>query len=564
MNRVLAIGLDGASPHLVNEWAEHLPNLRHMMTRGAHGTLESVVPPRSVPAWYCFATGMNPAKIGVFGFSQRIPDTYDYTFANLTHCRAPTLWQWLNRHAVKTAVVHVPGTFPPHEIDGVLVSGWPAPLNRGNLVYTHPEAQSREIDRRLGRPFEFTSDKPMRTDNDAEMLEERLRLTQMQGDVAFWTLSEHEWDVGVVVLTATDQAAHQFWRHMEPGHPAHDPNLALHFRDALLHVYQAADAQVGRLLKLLDPEDTVLVVSDHGFGSAYRTFFLNEWLRQQGYLVLQNGGESGQMGWRSSLLGRASAPLFRLNQASPFFRRLSGPFKKRALSNLLRDEYVRFREKGLVRLSHLPVDWNRTRAYCPDEASLYLNLRGRDPAGIVNPGHEAERLIAEIMRGLQSIADPDTGTPVPVTLHRKETVFSGPFMIDAPELVVVMDGYATEVMAELGGDRLFVPAGSRSGTHTLEGILIACGPDVIPGRKLRASLMDIAPTISHMVGVPVAQESDGEVLFRMFVDDAELKLRSIRTAPAGLHVSDAELGDAYTEEELLHVEQQLRDLGYLG
>ena len=85
MNRVLVIGLDGASPHLVSEWAEHLPNLRRMMTRGAHGTLESVVPPRSVPAWYCFATGMNPAKIGVFGFSQRIPDTYDYTFANLTH-----------------------------------------------------------------------------------------------------------------------------------------------------------------------------------------------------------------------------------------------------------------------------------------------------------------------------------------------------------------------------------------------------------------------------------------------------------------------------------------------
>jgi predicted AlkP superfamily phosphohydrolase/phosphomutase len=285
---VLVIGLDGGSLHLVSKWAEHLPNLRRTMIRGAHGTLESVVPPRSVPAWYCFATGMNPAKIGVFGFSQRIPGTYDYTFANLTHCQAPTMWQWLNKHGVKTAVVHVPGTFPPHEIDGVLVSGWPAPLNRGNLVYTYPEALSRGIDLRLGQPFEFVSQKPMRTDNDAEMLQERLRLTRMQGDVAHWTLSEHEWDAAVVVFTATDQAAHQFWRHMDPEHPSHDPQAALRFGDSLLRVYQSADQEVGRLLSLLDEGDTVFVVSDHGFGPTDRTFYLNEWLRRKGYLVLED------------------------------------------------------------------------------------------------------------------------------------------------------------------------------------------------------------------------------------------------------------------------------------
>jgi len=84
VNRVLIIGLDGASPHLVRRWRDDLPNLQRLVTEGTSGTLCSVVPPRSIPAWYCFATGMNPAKIGVFGFSQRRPGTYDYTFANLT------------------------------------------------------------------------------------------------------------------------------------------------------------------------------------------------------------------------------------------------------------------------------------------------------------------------------------------------------------------------------------------------------------------------------------------------------------------------------------------------
>ncbi|HIE38013.1 MAG TPA: hypothetical protein EYP77_02910, partial [Anaerolineae bacterium] len=197
MNRVLVIGLDGASPHLIQRWQDELPNLRRLMVDGVSGTLWSVVPPRSVPAWYCFATGMNPAKIGVFGFSQRRPGTYDYTFANLTFCRAPTFWQWLNQHGVRTAVVHVPGTFPPHPVDGVMVSGWPAPLNRGNLIYTYPLELSRELDRHLGRPFEFASEKPMRTDNDSEMLAERLRILRMHGEAARYVLNRYDWRVGV-------------------------------------------------------------------------------------------------------------------------------------------------------------------------------------------------------------------------------------------------------------------------------------------------------------------------------------------------------------------------------
>ncbi len=178
MNRILIIGLDGASPHLIKRWQDDLPSLRRLIAEGTSGTLWSVIPPRSVPAWYCFATGMNRAKIGIFGFSQRRPGTCDYTFANLTFCRAPTFWQWLNQYGVCTAVIHMPGTFPPHPVDGAMVSGWPAPLNRGNLIYTYPPELSREVDRFLGQPFEFISPKGIERANEAEMLPERLRIVQ--------------------------------------------------------------------------------------------------------------------------------------------------------------------------------------------------------------------------------------------------------------------------------------------------------------------------------------------------------------------------------------------------
>ncbi len=561
MQRVLIIGLDGASPHLVQRWQDDLPNLRRLIVEGTFGTLWSVVPPRSVPAWYCFATGMNPAKIGVFGFSQRRPGTYDYTFANLTFCKAPTFWRWLNRYGVHTAIIHVPGTFPPHQVNGVMVSGWPAPLNRGNLIYTHPPELSRELDRYLGQPFEFASNKPMRLDNDAEMLAERLRIIRMHGKVARYVLTRYEWQVGVVVFGSLDRASHQFWRHIDPDHPAHDPALAEKFADALKRVYQAADDEVGRLLELLTPDDTVFVVSDHGFGPAYRIFYINEWLKQKGYLVLKDEKAAGRVSWRTRLIGRLSQPLIWLNNASPTFRRLIAPLKKRALSNLIRDEYVRVKEKGLVRLNHLPVDWERTLAYCPDEASLYLNLKGRDPQGVVEPGPEAEALLEKLIAGLRSIPDPNTGKPVRVLLYRKEEIYSGPFLKDAPDLIVAMDDYTTEVMAELGSGALFVPSSFRSGTHNLKGLLIARGPNIKRGIELDAGIMDIAPTIEYLMGVPVPEDSDGRILYELLEEESIAVQRSIQYES---EATTQEVEREYTQEELEQVEKQLRDLGYLG
>lgn len=549
-NKILIIGLDGASPHLIRRWRDSLPHLSRLMDEGASGTLTSVIPPRSIPAWYCFATGMNPAKLGVFGFSQRIPGQYDYTFANMTYCRAPAFWQWLNQRGFKTAVIHLPGTYPPPALDGALVSGWPAPLNRGNLIYTHPPELSRQLDRALGRPFEFLSPKPMQSDDVAEALADRLRITQMHGEVARKVLAEQAWDVGVVVFSELDRASHQFWRRSDPARPAT-------VGDALRQVYAACDAEVGRLLALLDEGDSVFIVSDHGFGPARRLFYLNEWLRQQGYLVMQAEAPAK----RPALIGKLAAPLFWLNRASPAFRRLAAPFKKRALANFIRHEYVLAKEGGRARLNHLPVDWPRTRAYCPDEGALYLNLKGRDPEGGVQPGPEADALLAEIAGALRQIPDPGTGEPVPVELFRKQDVYAGPYLAAAPEMLVVMDGYATEVMAEMGRGRLWVEPSPRRGTHTREGVLIARGPGIPPGSRFDAGLMDVIPTILHMLGLPIPDELDGVPLLELFSDDASPRNRPVEK----LHARwDSPESSAFTDDEARQVEKRLRDLGYLG
>lgn len=561
MPKILLIGLDGASPHLVQKWRSFLPNLSRLMDKGASGTLLSVVPPRSIPAWYCFATGMNPAKLGVFGFSQRRPDTYDYTFANFTFCQAPPFWHWLNEKDIEAGIIHLPGTYPPRPLNGFMVSGWPGPLNRGNLTYTYPPELSREIDDLLRRPFELISPKSIERDNDAEMLAERLRILEMHGDTAYHLLQSNQWQVAVVVFSSLDRASHQFWRHMDPNHPHHDPTSANQFGTALQKVYEANDNQVGRLLGLLDENDWVFIVSDHGFGPVHRTFYINEWLRQNGYLVLKDNAASSKTRSARQLLGKLTAPLFWLNQSSPLFRKMADPFKKRALSNLVRDSYVKTKYEGLVRLNHLPVDWQKTQAYSPDESSLYLNLCGRDPQGVVPQGNEAARLLTEIEEKLHQLRDPITGDLITVQVHRKEAVYNGPFVGDAPDLIIDMDNYRTEVMAELENGRLIDHSPIRSGNHTPEGLLIAAGPGIMPGQKIDAGLMDIAPTILHMLSIDVPEAIDGQVCLDLFSPDSEIRQREIKQNSA----SYAEIkSEKFTEEEEAQVEKQLRDLGYLN
>ncbi len=561
MNRILIIGLDGASPHLVRRWADDLPHLRQLMQEGAAGTLWSVIPPRSIPAWYCFATGMNPARLGVFGFSQRRPGTYDYTFANFTFCQAPAFWEWAGRWGRRMAVLFVPGTFPPRPVNGIFVSGWPAPLNRGGLIYTHPPDLSRAIDRVLRKPFEFDSPIPIERDNEAQALPERLRILREHGEVAAHVLRHHEWDAAVVVLTPIDRASHQFWKHMDPSHPQHDPVAAQRWGDALKRVYQAADEQVGRLLDLVDEGDWVFVISDHGFGPTHRTFYLNEWLHRHGYLTLKDPRAVGRVDRWTRWLGRLSAPLFWLNQASPLFRKVAAPFKKRLLSNLLRDAYVRTRTGGRVRLNHLPVDWSRTLAYCPDESSLYINVRGRDPEGVVPPGEAVRRLLDEIEAGLREVRHPDTGTPLHVRLLRKEALYSGPFLDEAPEAIVILDEYRTDVMAEMGAGTPFDLHPVRSANHTPDGLFIARGPSIPAGRAFEAGLMDIAPTVLHLLGLPVPAEADGHVLLSLFEETSPPRIRPVQYESLAPHT---ETGTAFTPEEQAQIEQQLRDLGYLG
>jgi predicted AlkP superfamily phosphohydrolase/phosphomutase len=280
-----------------------------------------------------------------------------------------------------------------------------------------------------------------------------------------WALDGFDAGFLFVYYSAVDQVSHMMWRAMDPEHPMWSPDLGRRFGDAIPEMYRAADAALGRVLDQLDDQTTLLVMSDHGFAPFYREVNLNTWLKDQGYLVLTDD----------------------------------------ALES--RTEYF----------NH--VDWGRTRAYALGFNSLYLNRRGRERWGIVDPGPESEELMDEITEKLLALTDPATGLTPVARLYRTTEIYQGAHLSEAPDMVVgYRRSYRSSDSSALGTlsrpivqDRL----DDWSGDHLME-------TDSVPGvlltnRKLRVEdpgLEDIAPTILSEFGLEPTPEMIGRPLLQ--------------------------------------------------
>src|SRR5207237_3441662 len=157
--KAMIIGLDAASPPLIEKWLDQLPNLRTLYQSGTHGTLQSIVPPISVPPWQLYATGKKPAKIGVWGFLSIGPDR------QLRHGRTTDelgcLWDTCGKAGLKVGVFNIPGTYPPYPVNGFMVSGFPTPPGKAwaypkNLMnFFYKQKTAYEIDVPLTKPSEM-------------------------------------------------------------------------------------------------------------------------------------------------------------------------------------------------------------------------------------------------------------------------------------------------------------------------------------------------------------------------------------------------------------------------
>ena len=544
--RVFVVGLDGATFDLIRPWAAagHLPALARLMQEGAHGELMSTLPPVTSPAWPSFMTGMNPGKHGVFDFIRSRPGGFD--MVNASHIATKTLWQLLSEAGRRVGVIAVPVTYPPHPVNGFMISGILSPRH-AEIAY--PPGLLRRYEDELG-PYRISPDVQYTEGHEEAFVADLLALMEQRASYALRLMQDYEWDFLMVHLVALDLAQHAIWKFVDPTHPRYDPQAAQRYGDSLLSLYQKADAILARLWGQTGPDDVLLVMSDHGFGPLHGTVNLNNFLLQRGFLHLKR-----------DVATRLRYALFRHGLTPSAAYAL---LVKLGLQDVVARVSKRARNAIVGRfLSFSAVDWSRTQAYAMGHVGqVFINLRGREPYGCVPP-EEYETVRQRVADALREIKHPQSDRPLVDEIIFKEQVYEGPYAERGADLLPVMDGFRYIAFPLFASNTQLVTAQVRgdSGCHRLHGILLASGPAVRQRIKLDgARIIDLAPTILYRMGLPVPDDMDGRVLTEMF------EPAFVRATP--LQQAEAETVHRRPEHELLpeeraEIEARLRSLGYL-
>jgi predicted AlkP superfamily phosphohydrolase/phosphomutase len=538
--RLLIIGIDGATFDLIHPWIEegHLPNLKRLVQKGASGPLTSTLPPVTSPAWPTFMTGCNPGKHGVFDFIQ--PSGADFQLVNATKIKQPTLWQRLSNAGYRVGVLNVPVTYPPQPLNGFMISGILSPKS-GHISYPE-DLISRHKDG-LG-DYRVAPNVQYKSGIEGEFIEDIYELIRSHGEWALRLMEREPCDVFMVHFIALDIMMHALWRFMDHQHPRFEPSP---FENAIRDGYKMVDEYVGRLLDKLPDDASVVVMSDHGFGPLNSIVNLNIFLLEKGLLKL-----------RRDFLTRIKASAFRHGLSPAIVYRW---LERLGLQNLAARVSKNTRNQMVSKfLSFDNVDWSQTVAYSMGHVGqIYLNVIGREPEGIVSESDYREQLDA-VIESLQDLRD-DDGRPLVSRIIPREQTYHGPYADLGPDLHLVLDDYNVIAFPLFATNRNIVTQQIRgdSGCHRREGILMLDGPDIKLGSVLsEADIVDLAPTIMHMLGEGVPKMMDGHVLQDAFHSPSEVAFVEDEHE-AGVLMDD----QALSADEEAQVEDRLRSLGYL-
>jgi predicted AlkP superfamily phosphohydrolase/phosphomutase len=510
--RMLILGLDGVPFEVVDPLIARgrMPVLAELAARGVRARLRSTCPPVSAPAWVTFLTGKQPGKHGVFNFQNLDGQRYSgfsERLVNSSYFRGGTLLDHLGRVSdLRSLAYRIPMTYPAWEVPGgVIVSGPPLPDRR--RAYASPASVEAEIG--PASPLSHDELETAKRARDVGRLDacNRFELDLLERSVARYLAAGTELVIGFTGIP--DGLHHAFWAMHDPTSPVHEPDASEALRSIIERWYEEIDRTIGRILAVCDEETAVIILSDHGGGPApARQVNLNAFLRATGHLAV--AGER-----RATVASGVRRLVDRARQELP-----GRMWLKRNLPERLQRHLRRLRNATGA------IAWERTRAYAipifyPITA-VWVNLAGRQPKGIVAPGAEYERLRDELAHGIAALRDPETGAPLVKGVWRREEVYAGPHMEDAPDLVVetTVGHHGGFELDRIVSDVPRATLAAISGSHTPEGILIAAGGPFRSGVELDPpSLADVLPTAVHLLGASLPDDLDGRVLSEALVPE---------------------------------------------
>lgn len=550
--KIMIIGLDGATfdiiDPLVNEGK--LPNIAKIIKNGAKGNLTSTIPPITPAAWISLFTGKNPGAHGVFNF--RTFDLSKYSgfneeFVTSSWYAGQSIFDIFSENGYRVASIGAPMTYPPFKVNGVMVSsGAPRMMIDESSVY--PKEIINEIGK-LEVPVKFGR---RNRDYFKEYMTSNL---QKHLSIANLLLEKENYDLFMIVFGNTDWVAHQFWECCDNSFATYDKKIAEKHGKEIENQYILVDKALGELLRYVDDDTLLFIISDHGNGAhPINCVNLNYWLKQKGLLHTNKDIKGLYSNHVNNAIKALRNYVSRYKNVHQFLKKYVNQSVKEKISTL--------------RLNINHIKWDATKAYAipimPMFDGIVINLKNKQPQGIVVPGNDYESLRHQLTDQLIDLEDPQTNRPVIKQIYRKEDIYHGKYLNNAPDLIVQYNEDYT------GGTRIDGRLFSKienyildnnSSSHRLEGILIVSGGHIKSDYKIRdAGIVDILPTILYIMGLPVFDDIDGKILTEIFEEGYVKKNPTDNFISRGA-VSSANV--ALNKEVAAEIKKVLQGLGYL-
>jgi len=494
--KVLVIGVDGATFDIILPLVKkgELPNFKKLMEEGAWGELESTIPPFSGPAWTSFQTGKSPANHGILDFVKKKKNSYESYYINSKNVKGPRLWDVLGGQGFKVGIINVMVTYPPSPVDGFILTGG---LTPPGSHFSYPPELENEIRKKFGKyPLLPVGGIQLSRGDEEKYIRTFFNNEDKRIEIAKYLMRTRDWDFFMVMLEGADPLQHELWKYIDEKHPKHDKTTN-YVKEAIPNFYKKVDRFINDCLQELGDEITLCVMSDHGFGPLCRYIIVNNFLKDIGMLHL-----------KSSLGTKAKNIVFSFIRLDKLYKLL----KRAGFSKLISTFRGGNKDKLLsqITLSFRDIDWSRTKAFSIGAGGqIYINVKGREPEGIVDPGKEYYEVRDVIIKKLKSLTDPKTGEKAIERVFTKEEVYNGKYFETAPDICFLYSrGYGTLHKEQFISPSIFIDS-PTCGTHRMNGICLFYGSGICKGKIEGARIYDLAPTILHIFGLPIPVDMDG-------------------------------------------------------
>jgi len=546
-NKVIAIGLDGTDPLLLEKWVGEgsLPNFAKFFEQGGYTRLknsveflgENVGISATEPSWVAFSSGCLPGTTGYWDITTFDPETYQIDSTVKTRPydfeECPAFFDL--GPDVKVCTFDLPVWVPSEKINGPQVMGWGGHFSAGERQ-SHPKNLLKDLQDRFGECNVFDKDHGAIWDAKyMDWIETELKASiGKRGNIMRHLLKEEAPDLFIGVFPEGHSAGHDLLMYTQDDHPVHaDKKMDGKRYDPMLTVYQAIDAEIGKILDEKPEDATLMLFSVHGMDENHSDVltmaFLPELMYRYsfpGKAVLPAGDITTAPGpvIKSSRRGSWPAALWTEREDSNPLMRMLRPWlpgrflKKDGDSEELQSPYSR----NSSQLNWMPAtwyqqQWPKMKAFgLPTfwEGRIRINVKGRDGDGVVDV-EDYDAVCKEVSDVILRLKDPRSGQPIAhrVLRTRRTALDNDPKLPDF-DLIVDWNDRAVDVMDSPDVGRIGPVPFMRSGSHRPRGLAMAIGPSIAAGSELRyGSIVDLAPSVLSLLGAAPRSKLDGESLF---------------------------------------------------